>query len=180
MRYALTLALTASLLAAAPVDGADRHERRAAAKAKAAGCVLKSFRYEGAGHTEEPVKYRTNPPTSGAHHPGWPDDDVYAPGEEPQVEKWVHALEHGRVIVQYRPGTSTKRIRTLTAVVRERFQGRRGYHQLLFRNNTNMRFAVAAVAWTRYLGCPRYNARVPDAIRAFRVATVDQGPELVP
>ena len=161
MRCALTLALVASLLAAAPVHGADMFDR-AKVRAKAAGCVIKSFSSQGAGRTEEPVKYASNPPTSGPHHPEWPDDGVYAAGDEPQVEKWVHALEHGRVIVQYRPGTTARRVRALTAVVRERFRGRRGYHQLLLRNNTGMRHAVAAVVWRRYLGCPRHNARVPD------------------
>jgi hypothetical protein len=50
----------------------------------------------------------------------------------------------------------------------------------MFRNNTNMPFQVAAVAWTRYLGCRRMNDKVFDAIRAFRDQYVDQAPEQVP
>jgi hypothetical protein len=180
MRLALVLALVVSLAAAAPVSGGAGQNRVAASKAKAAGCVIKAFAGEGRNHSEDPVKYHTNPPTSGTHHPEWAPDRVFAAGDEPQVEKWVHSLEHGRVVVQYAPGTPAMRIRTLTSLVRERFHGHRGYHQLLFANNTEMPYAVAAVVWRRYLGCRTYNARVPDAVRAFRVAYVDRGPELIP
>jgi hypothetical protein len=43
-----------------------------------------------------------------------------------------------------------------------------------------MSFAVAATAWKHRLGCPSFNARVPAALRAFRDAYRDHGPEQVP
>ena len=43
-----------------------------------------------------------------------------------------------------------------------------------------MPYAVAATAWTHLLGCPKMNDKVFDAIRAFRLAYVDKGPEFIP
>ena len=51
---------------------------------------------------------------------------------------------------------------------------------LLFQNNTNMPFAIAATAWTHLLGCPKMNNQVFDAIRTFRAAYTDKGPEFIP
>ena len=38
-------------------------------------------------------------------------------------------------------------------------------YMLLFENETNMPYGVAAAAWTHILGRPSYNAKVPYAIR---------------
>ena len=50
---------------------------------------------------------------------------------------------------------------------------------MLFQNNTKMPDAVAAVAWTQKIGCPTFNDKVFDVLRAFREKYVDKGPELV-
>ena len=55
-----------------------------------------------------------------------------------------------------------------------------GYHLLLYENTTGMDAAVAATAWDRLLACPEMNDQVFDALRAFRTAFVDKGPEKVP
>lgn len=154
--------------------------KRAAVAAKAAGCVLRTFPEQGREHTEGVATYATNPPTSGPHNPEPAADGIYAPGASPQVEKTVHALEHGRVLIQYRPGASQRRVDALTKVYTARFHGRRGYHLLLFENTTEMPYAVAATAWRRLLGCRTFNARTTDAVRAFRTAYVDHAPEFIP
>jgi hypothetical protein len=120
--------------------------------------------------------YRTNPPTSGTHFPQWAQDGIYAPGNAPQLGMLVHTLEHGRIDVQYKPGTPKPVEQQLEALLAEQ-EG--GYHMLLFENPTGMRYQVAATAWTHLLGCPRMNDRVFDALRAFRSKYVDQGPETV-
>jgi hypothetical protein len=51
---------------------------------------------------------------------------------------------------------------------------------LLFENTTHMPYAVAATAWGHLLGCPQMNDRVFDALRTFRAAYIDKGPEIVP
>jgi hypothetical protein len=148
--------------------------------AAAAGCKLVDPAPEGAGHEEKTFKasdYKSNPPTSGTHFPTWYDDGVYAPGDSPELGRLVHTLEHGRIDIQYKPGTDAKTIAQLETLVNE---SDGGYHMLLFQNETKMPYAVAAAAWEHYIGCPTMNPKVFDAFRAFRLAHIDKGPEIVP
>lgn len=149
--------------------------------AKAAGCVVKSFESEGRQHSEDEFTgYKTNPPTSGTHNPVAAEDGVYDAGSEPAVNNWVHALEHGRIIYQYKPGTPKRRIQQIETLVNEEFRGSPGYHVLAMQNTTKMPYAVAAVAWTRFLGCEKFTDASFDAMRAFRDRFVDKGPEFIP
>jgi hypothetical protein len=148
--------------------------------AAAAGCKLVDAPNEGASHEEKefkPSDYKQNPPTSGNHFPEWYQDGIYGPGDTPELGKLVHTLEHGRIDVQYKPGTPSRTVAQLETLY-EQSDG--GYHMLLFENGTKMPFAVAATAWDHQLGCPRMNDRVFDAIRAFRSEYIDKGPEVVP
>ncbi len=154
-----------------------------AAAVKAAGCKLAAFRSEGAEHVPETasVTYKTNPPTSGDHFQVPGQDGVYLPGNPPQTGNWVHSLEHGRVLFQYRKGTPQDRIGQLETLFNEPYSsGGPGYHTLLLENTTRMPFAVAAVAWTRYMACETFSDRTFDALRAFRADAVDKAPEQVP
>jgi hypothetical protein len=147
--------------------------------AKAAGCKLASPEIEGATHETKdfkPSDYKTNPPTSGNHFPQWYDDGIYAPGDTPELGKLVHTLEHGRIDVQYKPGTPEETVLQLEALLNES----EGYHMLLFENTTGMSAQVAATAWGQSLTCPQMNDKVFDAIRTFRAKYIDQGPEAVP
>jgi hypothetical protein len=147
--------------------------------AKAAGCTLKDPPIEGATHETKDFKesdYKTNPPTSGNHYPEWYQDGVYAPGDTPNLGMLVHTLEHGRIDVQYKPGTPKNTVDQLEALLAEQSDG---YHMLLFQNTTNMDAQIAATAWGHSLTCPQFNNKVFDAIRTFRTAYIDQGPEKV-
>src|SRR4051794_7143926 len=151
-----------------------------AAAAKAAGCTLSNPAYEGASHEDKqfkPSDYKTNPPTSGNHTPDWYDDGIYAAGDTPNLGKTVHPLEHGRIEVQYKPGTPKETVDQLEALLAEEQDG---YHMLLFQNGTGMKAQVAATAWTHSLTCPEMNDKVFDAIRTFRARYIDKGPERVP
>jgi hypothetical protein len=151
-----------------------------AAAAKAAGCTLSNPAYEGASHEDKqfkPSDYKTNPPTSGNHTPDWYDDGIYAPGDVPDLGKTVHPLEHGRIEVQYAPGTPKETVTQLEALLNEEQEG---YHMLLFQNSTGMKAKIAATAWTHSLTCPEMNDKVFDAIRTFRARYIDKGPERVP
>jgi hypothetical protein len=150
------------------------------AAAKAAGCTLRNPRIEGATHETKAFKasdYKTNPPTSGNHSPTWYDDGVYEPGTTPELGKLVHPLEHGRIEVQYKPGTPAETVAQLEALLAEQNDG---YHMLLFENTTGMKAQVAATAWGHSLTCNEMNDKVFDAIRTFRAEYIDQGPEQVP
>ena len=148
--------------------------------AKAAGCTVTRHRNEGDDHVTESVKYNTNPPTSGSHDPQPAQSGEYPADGPPDVEQSIHSLEHGRINVQYKPGSPPERIAQLRGMVEESVKGSEGYKTLLFQNQTNMTHAVAATAWTRSVTCPEWNDKVFDAIRAFRVEFVDKGPEFLP
>jgi hypothetical protein len=143
------------------------------------GCKLEHPKYEGAGHEERPfttADYKTNPPTSGTHFPTWYDDGIYSSGDTPELGQLVHTLEHGRVNVQYKPGTPADTIAQLEAFVAENG----GYHMLMYENTTKMDAAVAATAWTHLLTCSTMKPEVFDALRTFRDEYLDKGPEQVP
>jgi len=150
------------------------------AAAKAAGCTVQNAEVEGANHETKdfkPSDYKSNPPTSGNHTPDWYDDGIYEPGSVPELGKLVHPLEHGRIEVQYKPGTPSQTVAQLEALLAEQSSG---YHMLMFENTTGMKYAVAATAWTHLVGCPTMNDKVFDALRAFRARFIDKGPEKVP
>jgi hypothetical protein len=157
----------------------ERAEADLKKAAEAAGCKLVDAPNEGAGHEEKDFKasdYQQNPPTSGNHFPQWYEDGIYEAGGTPELGKLVHTLEHGRIDIQYKPGTPATTIAQLETLYNE-MDG--GYHLLLFENGTDMPFAVAATAWDHQLGCPTMNDKVFDAIRAFRDEYIDKGPEKV-
>ena len=168
----LGLAVIAAIAVVALAGGGDKGTSSGslAADARAAGCTFKSYPSEGRNHTTSKVKYKTNPPTSGSHNPVPAQDGIYAPGNEPAPENWVHSLEHGRVLFQYKPGTPQADIAKLRKLDEEKINGSAGYHALLF----------AAVAWTKSLTCDRLTSQSMDAMREFRKAYTDKGPEFIP
>ena len=178
----LGLAVIVAIAVVALAGGGDKGTSSGslAADARAAGCTFKSYPSEGRNHTSGRVKYKTNPPTSGNHNPTPAQDGIYTPGNEPAPENWVHSLEHGRVLFQYKPGTPQADIAKLRKLDEEKINGSAGYHALLFRNNTNMPTRFAAVAWTRSLTCDRLTSQSMDAMREFRKAYTDKGPEFIP
>jgi Protein of unknown function (DUF3105) len=166
--------------AAAKVKLPQQQTSDVAAAAKAAGCVLQHPPIEGRTHVTRKLTekdYKTNPPTSGNHNPVWYQDGIYNPGDVPNLGMLVHPLEHGRVELQYKPGTPKSVVTQLEALYQESSQG---YHMLMFQNTTGMKYQVAATAWGQLLGCPQMNSKVFDAVRTFRERYIDKGPEVVP
>lgn len=157
------------------------------AAAKGAGCVLTHPPVEGNNHVTTKVAYKTNPPTSGDHVPPGQEasDGTYVGLEAPPPERYVHSLEHGRIIIQYKPGLPKRRIGQLETLYLESsktdfgLDSINGGFTLIMQNNTKMSDDVAATAWGHLLACATFNARVFDAIRAFRQRYVLQAPEKV-
>ncbi|MEA2141605.1 MAG: hypothetical protein QOI64_35 [Solirubrobacteraceae bacterium] len=164
--------------------GGDVDDAKLAATAKTAGCVYRSFPDEGRGHTADDrtaADYKTNPPTSGTHNPNPAGDGLYVAGNEPEIANWVHTLEHGRILLQYKPGTDTADVAQLTTLFNENVAGSGGaYHSVLMQNNSKMQAQVAAVAWRHSMTCSEFTPRTIDAFRTFREALIDKGPEVVP
>jgi uncharacterized protein DUF3105 len=141
--------------------------------ATAAGCKLSNPPIEGRTHTTEPVKYKTNPPTSGNHDPQPASDGEY--GKDPGTMHLVHALEHGRIIIQWAPSLPKRRIAQLRGLFDED-----PYHLILTPNATKMPYQVAITAWGHLAGCKRFKNEAFDVFRAFKTRYVDKAPEFVP
>jgi uncharacterized protein DUF3105 len=174
------IAAVAVVLLAGGGSANDVDTTKLTADAKAAGCTFQSFPSEGRTHTADKVNYKTNPPTSGNHNPTPAQDGFYQAGNSPPKENFVHSLEHGRIEFQYKPGTSTADIAKLRALANEPFNGSAGYHVLFFENNTGMPANFAATAWTKSLTCPQLSQQSIAAMREFRKAYTDKGPEFIP
>jgi hypothetical protein len=166
--------------AAGPADPGDfpsspvppRRITDLAQAAKAAGCTTQSFRSEGDEHVPDEVTYKSDPPHSGNHDPVPLEDGAYL--EVPREENAVHALEHGRILVEFKPSASEEVKGQLKSLFDED-----PYHVLVL-PNPKMPYEVAAVAWTEVLGCKQAKPQVFDAIRAFKERHRDRGPEFVP
>ena len=140
--------------------------------ARAAGCTSQNHPPEGRQHVRGIVKYKTNPPNSGAHDPQAAADGAY--DIAPPTTQLVHALEHGRIVMWHKPGD--RKGRELLRKVGDED----GAKMILVPNATGMPYAVAATAWGHLLGCPKLNDEVPEAVRTFRDAYRGRGPEFVP
>ena len=143
------------------------------AAAEAANCeLLTEQKDEGSTHIEgnELPNYAANPPTSGDHSPDPLADGAFA--DAPNPLNFIHALEHGRIEIQYQPGLPEADQLQLLGLYDEDSTG-----MLLFPNG-EMPYEVAATAWRQTLGCDSYEgAATLDAIRAFTIQYRAKGPE---
>lgn len=154
------------------------------AAVKAAGCTARTFipGPNDRNHVTTTVHYKQNPPVFGPHYPIPAHDGDYAGLTPPRTEKLVHPLEHGRVVVWYRPNLPAQRVKQLETLLFDEpiVQGSPpGYKQLLV-ERPNMPYQVAASTWGQQLACPQFTDKTFDAIRAFRKAYVDHAPEPIP
>jgi hypothetical protein len=153
--------------------------------AAAAGCELRSVKASGNfDHTQDPnerVKYDSNPPTSGRHFVVPADDRAYSTA--PTDEQLVHNLEHGRVIIWFKPTLPKDTRADLKALYDE------DTYQLLLVPRSKMPYQVAASAWNgdpapngvgRLFTCKRTSPELWDALRAFRDEHRSRGPEPIP
>lgn len=153
--------------------------------AKLANCELQlDLDDEGNTHLDDPdapkVEYETDPPTSGDHYgsntenaSGALADGAY--GEYPEVGRYVHSMEHGRVIIHYSPDLPEEDQLAIKGVFEESPSG------VILIPNPEMDSEVAVAAWTQLATCETYEgAATLDLIRAFRDVYRGQGPEYFP
>jgi hypothetical protein len=123
--------------------------------AQRAGCTLREFE-------ERPM--HTNPPVTGTFIERiWAHDGSYAHRASPSPLATIHALLHGRVLIQYRHDVSGPELDALDRLAR-----RDSDALLLFENQTGMRVRVAATAYLSVMTCPRVESRTLRALEAFR------------
>ena len=145
-----------------------------AGAAEKAGCELtEDLEDEGNTHippgTPAPT-YITTPAASGDHYPDPQADGAYAEPISPL--RYIHALEHGRVALAY----SSELPEQAQLELKGLFDDDAG--AILLFPYDEMPYAVAAVAWTRLLGCESYaGAATLSAVRSFRDRWRGRGPE---
>ena len=146
-----------------------------------AGCEVRlNLPDEGNTHVSNstPVQYRTTPPTSGNHNPVPISDGAYTTpmSANPQtkgmnIRDEVHAMEHGRIEIHYKPSLPESEQLALKGVFDQNPDG------MLLYPDPNMPYDVAVTAWTEMAVCPHYNPLVLDVIRNFRDTYRGNGPE---
>jgi hypothetical protein len=177
----IVIAVVVVVVAGGGGGGGDKADpNKLTADAKAAGCTFSQFKSEGRTHTAGKVTYKTNPPTSGNHNPTPAQDGIYRTGNTPPKENFVHSLEHGRIEFQYKPGAPAADVAKLRSLAEEPINDTPGYHMLMFENNTNMPTEFAATAWTKSITCGQLTPQAIAAMREFRKAYTDKGPEFIP
>jgi Protein of unknown function (DUF3105) len=148
--------------------------------AQQAQCQLRlNLPDEGNTHVPNstPVDYKTVPPTSGNHNPVPIDDGAYRTpitsdtSKPTNIRNEVHAMEHGRIEIHYRPSLPEAQQLALKGVFDADPNG------MLLYPDPDMPYDVAVTAWTNEVVCPHYNEGVLDVIRNFRDTYRGNGPE---
>jgi len=165
----------------------DAKNTNLAAAAKAADCQTKSYRATSRDHTndvKQKVKYPTNPPAAGKHYQFPADDKAYGLNDTPQDVEVVHAQEHGRVVIWFKPSLP----KSIRADLKALYDKQKGY-QLLMVPRANMPYQVAETAWNaapeplgtgKLLGCPTVDDNTWDALQDFIEDNRGNGPEAIP
>ena len=144
-----------------------------------AGCGdIETFKQEGNQHVPDgsQVQYGTTPPTSGNHYANPADAGFYPPAAAAQipVERFVHNLEHGQIVIWYSP-TAPESVRNDLEAY---FRKQKGNQQiaLLAVPYDNAPAPLTLTAWTHMQKCDRVSE---DIIDSFRDRYQGKGPEQV-
>ena len=129
----------------------------------------RSDRDEGPGRNHVPnPTYSVNPPSGGNHDPQAASAGDFSSGNVPPDGQIVHAMEHGYVVLWYKPDLPAEDQAQLRDVF-SRYAG-----EVLLVPRPSLPTPVAATAWERRLLCGEADAAALDLfVSSFR----DQGPE---
>ena len=127
---------------------------------------------EGANHVPlgEKVAYRTNPPNSGPHYDRWAPPGFY--DQAIADELLVHNLEHGHVIIFYRPGALSGDDETYVLNLTRTYVG--NWDAVLAVPREGMEHPFVLAAWRHLL---RLDTLEREAVEAFIDAYRGRGPE---
>lgn len=127
----------------------------------------------GSEHSDEPVQYEMNIPTSGTHSPHDLKFGFYT--EMPPYEKLVHNLEHGDIIIYYRSDAKSELIDQLKYFVKYREEGA----GILAVPNEDIPAGkeLVVTAWTKTMELSSYDEQ---KIGTFIYDYINEGPEKIP
>jgi uncharacterized protein DUF3105 len=130
---------------------------------------------EGWVHVAEgtPLTYLHNPPASGPHYPVWARYQAYTTALARPY--WVHNLEHGAIVLVYRPDAPSAVVSALTDTFRALPNDPEcGHPRALLTPDPLLARPVAAIAANFVL---EGECASPDQIRAFALAHRNHAPE---
>ena len=121
---------------------------------------------------ETQVSYNSNPPTSGAHTG---ETAPWGVSTTPLPDiSLVHNLEHGGIVLHYRPDIDEAQLQQLTALAGElQVQDRK----IVLAPRAENDALITATAWGKVIKQQSFNS---DELRAFFSAYINRGPERVP
>ena len=90
----------------------------------------------------------------------------------PRTAAVVGSLRRGTVVLQYRAGLSRPSVLAL-----RRLFAPAPFALIVTPDRTGMRYALAATAWGRLLGCPRMSHSALVAVHAFAMRYRGRGPD---
>jgi len=166
-RRTVTLAAAGALLVAAITGLLVQRSRAHNRAVRALG--VQTFPNQGQTHLQSGqdfTSYNSTPPTSGAHDPKPAPCGVTSQPIPNTVQ--VHDLEHGVVMVQYRPGLDAGQVATLEAL------GRSYPSHVIVAPYPDLPEAVAATAWTKLLALDHADT---GKLRTFIGLFRQHGPE---
>ena len=120
---------------------------------------------------DAPFLYNSNPPTSGPHVAIPAEWGVYPVEVHDQI--LIHNLEHGGILIAYRPGINSEVIAKLEGIAKE--FGRKVIMAPRASNDAD----IALAAWTRLDKFP-VSEFTKERVKAFIRAWRNKGPEFVP
>lgn len=166
---AVAVLAVAALTAGSVVRSRQAQRQAQARDAQAAALGVQTFPDLGRRHLRhgQPyTAYNSVPPTSGPHDPIPAPCGVFSSPISDPVQ--VHDLEHGVVLLQYRPGLDAAQVRALEAL------GRSYPSYVIVAPYPRLPEAVAATAWTKLLAL---NSADVARLRAFIDLFRGHGPE---
>ncbi|HYM91902.1 MAG TPA: DUF3105 domain-containing protein [bacterium] len=122
-----------------------------------------------------PIQYRDHPPASGNHYPQPAPAGVYPQGLAEGF--WVHSLEHGYIVLAYRPPASPEQLSQFDEMLRSFPRSKYRFVKLIVVPYKDMDHPYAALAWTWRLWLDSFDR---EKVLAFYRAHVDRAPEDVP
>lgn len=148
-------------LDALPDDGDDQYIQR-----------VETFDDNGREHVEREVDYERTPPLSGPHADDWVEAGFYEERREP--ERLVHTLEHGGIVVYYRPDALTDTARSDLQERADTYTGTFAPFVAAPALRDDPPAPYTLTAWRRRL---RLDAYDPEAVTAFLAEYLGRGPE---
>ena len=119
--------------------------------------------------TDPHVAYSTDPPTSGPHTIDVPAFSVYTDQSQLPVEKQVHGLEDGGVIVNYKPDLDKPTVDKLTSLV-QLYENTPGKQRVILSPYAGLKNSIVLTSWGRM---QRFDTYDEPNIRAFIDAYVN-------